>query len=225
MSFHPQTTNHTCGPMALVYALTAFGCLTNEKEAARLSNARPADGTDPPDLIRAARALGCGARGVTIRKFTFALQFLKRALQKGRSAILDVDQGNHWVTAVPTAAPGFTVFDPDILAWRVKSYNESELGRRWTCWCKWIDGNAASAERPHYFMILLRPPRSALFQGLLGLDAAGLKRLRRNLPLQWKWDRYLMEILAGKSGRGVSTERSPTEFVRRAYGRGREPIA
>lgn len=58
VSHFAQEKNHTCGPAALRIVLDYLGRRTTERQLAKLCESAPKHGTNPRDLVAAARSLG-----------------------------------------------------------------------------------------------------------------------------------------------------------------------
>jgi predicted double-glycine peptidase len=126
-----QSTSFTCGPVAIVNAISALDDTDFSEEVVKeLAGTTATHGTSPRQVRSAIKKLG-----YTSEKFEgpshLAWRLLRGYLAEGNPVLLIVDNGAHWITAVGAlgdrilladSADGETVVSRD--AWSVL--------RRWT---------------------------------------------------------------------------------------------
>lgn len=108
-----QSLPARCGPAALREALRALGVTRSEDELASIAKTTP-EGTGVRGLTRAALESLPGLTARTFReKEDVAIMRLASCLRAGGSAVLCVDDYDHWVACVAMTGPDkFVVADP-----------------------------------------------------------------------------------------------------------------
>lgn len=130
-----QSNRASCGPAALHNALAALGINRTEEELIVLCK-QTANGTSPTKLVRAIKTLTTNEDPLigepkVWRKMEDAwvgLWFI--VANRGRPAILCVDNFDHWVACVGYLGGRFMVVDSAELG-LVFYYTRQELERRW----------------------------------------------------------------------------------------------
>jgi len=107
-----QTTDHTCGPAALLTWVRFHGGDGDEMRITRESGCNEDKGTDPKQMVDWLNANGYRA--------SFAeggtLEMIRENLSRGRPTLLEwIDWGGHWVFAVGYDTMGTDDPDDDIL--------------------------------------------------------------------------------------------------------------
>lgn len=131
-----QSTEASCGPTAMVNALSALGLKRELQECEKLCRCSATTGTSTPKLIAALRSIpGLDVNRIYEKKPTSALWHLNGALSLGRPVILCVDSSSHWVAAigqlgVGTLAVRYMVADSGDME-LVLSYDFKALLERW----------------------------------------------------------------------------------------------
>lgn len=133
-----QDSQANCGPASLSNALAALGQPRTQDECAELCKTNATDGTPTKRLLAAVK--GLGLRGIVIKekRAEVALLKLDHWLQRGRPAILCVDNDSHWVAAIGVLNDRILVADSADNE-LVLSYDRTALVERWeadagTCW-------------------------------------------------------------------------------------------
>ena len=126
-----QTDYSHCGAAAMANALRALGLVFGEDAVAAVAGT-DGDGTSAVKMKRAARELGAQVRVISERNYYAARAQLICSLDAGEPAVLIVDKGEHWVTAIGLLGLQVLVFDP---AGEVRDHNSlldsEELERAW----------------------------------------------------------------------------------------------
>ena len=100
-----QDSKVNCGPTALANALKALGHSRSVEELSKLCKTSATNGTSPRNLVQAVEHLkeSCDLGNHEIireSKGTAAIGLLIHALLSGRTAVVLVDAGEHYVAAV-----------------------------------------------------------------------------------------------------------------------------
>lgn len=112
-----------CGAAAAANALRCLGTKVRQDVIARHAGTTVADGTTEHGLRQAIERMGHATAEIRERKYATALAQLQAHLRTG-PALLLVEGGGHWVTAIGTAPGGrVVVFDPQLAPW-----NKAECG-------------------------------------------------------------------------------------------------
>ena len=107
-----QTGLSTCGASALANALQALGWSKVPAEAVARAAGTTADGTGAGGLRRAARAFGARVGRISSSDDASAWGALVWHLHEGGAAVLAVDRGEHWVSAIGLLGRRVIVVDP-----------------------------------------------------------------------------------------------------------------
>jgi ABC-type bacteriocin/lantibiotic exporter with double-glycine peptidase domain len=97
---HLQSGLSNCGAAALANALMSIGWAGLTTESVGELAGTTTDGTGAAGLKRAAKKLGASVDRIATRETQFAADALLGALSDGRSAVLLVDRGEHWIAAI-----------------------------------------------------------------------------------------------------------------------------
>ncbi len=95
-----QDNQANCGPAAMSNALAAIGLLRSQDECTVLAKTSATEGTSTKKLLAAIRAVGRFPLVINEKRPSVAILYLCAMLDDGRSAVLCVDDGSHWVAAV-----------------------------------------------------------------------------------------------------------------------------
>ena len=111
-----QDSKVNCGPTALANALEALGHARSVDELCKLCKTSATNGTSPTSLVRAVEHLkeSCGLDEHEIIRESRGLPawgLLWAGLSGGRPAVLLVDTGEHYVSAVGLLGAGVMVVD------------------------------------------------------------------------------------------------------------------
>ena len=131
-----QSNRASCGPAALHNALAALGINRSEDELIALCKQTATEGTSPAKLIRAIKAISSPEAeliGEPFKRKSMAdawagLWFL--VAQRGRPAILCVDNFDHWVACVGYFGDRFMVVDSAEIG-LLFYYDRDGLEKRW----------------------------------------------------------------------------------------------
>lgn len=110
MLVHPQTTNWSCGPMALRFCFMKHGFDISEHRIAKLALAST-DGTSSRHMEFAALRLGFRWRLHQANTAREAKQAMQQLLRQGLPLVLVVDKDKHWIAALHFSRRGWLVFD------------------------------------------------------------------------------------------------------------------
>jgi predicted double-glycine peptidase len=128
-----QSTLYSCGPCAVLNALTALGRAEpelTEQVMIRLAGCTPTFGSNATGLKRALSALRFKSRALSYAQPTRALGGLRRALKAGHPVIMLVDGDDHWVACVGALGDRFLLADSGGSG-VVDSLSTEQLTRRW----------------------------------------------------------------------------------------------
>jgi ABC-type bacteriocin/lantibiotic exporter with double-glycine peptidase domain len=100
-----QSTEATCGAMAVVNALAILGVSRTEDEVAVMAGTN-SSGTSTRGMLRALRLMGREPTRIEEKKEGYAILRLLAALNCGFPTIIAVDRGSHWVAAIGTLGAG-----------------------------------------------------------------------------------------------------------------------
>lgn len=126
-----QNSQANCGPASLSNALAAVGIERSQDECERLCKTTGTMGTSPKNLVNAARAAGRAPLVINERRGEVAALFLDTWLRLGRSAIICVDSGEHWIAVIGVLGERVVLCDPadsDL----VFTVTRGDLVKRWT---------------------------------------------------------------------------------------------
>jgi ABC-type bacteriocin/lantibiotic exporter with double-glycine peptidase domain len=130
MSVKYQSRKSSCGPAALLNAVEPLGFARTEDELAILCKTTTDGGTTSSNLIAAVKSLGLNYTVVNEKRFDVARLFLFEHLTNQGTAILCVDNYEHWVTAVGISGLGHIIIDSAdenlVLFW-----SRDQLRSRW----------------------------------------------------------------------------------------------
>lgn len=107
-----QDTAANCGPASLSNALQALGVIRTQAECETLCKTSGTDGTTIRGLQGAIKSLGRTPRPINERRFDVAWCFLRGWLQVGNSAVLCVDNSEHWIAAIGVIGERMLIADP-----------------------------------------------------------------------------------------------------------------
>ena len=117
-----QSERWSCGPAAIVNAVTTLGLVIDEKEVIGFATS---DGMNEVKVMDALTSLGLEPRELTMRDADQAW----KTLTSNIPAILIVDRDSHWVAATLLVADGSVeIRDP---ASGTKVYDQEQLATRW----------------------------------------------------------------------------------------------
>lgn len=125
-----QDTAANCGPASLSNALQAIGIIRSQSECETLCRTSAQDGTTTRGLQSAIKSVGRQPEILNERRADVALSFLRDDLRKGRSAVLCVDLGEHWVAAIGIIGDRVLIADPADNE-LVMSLSGDQLKSRW----------------------------------------------------------------------------------------------
>lgn len=118
-----QKETWSCGPAAIVNAVTALGLVIEEEAVQSFASAEK--GMNEQKMIEAIKSLGLDPVEYTSLHGDLAW----RSLQKSLPAILCVDQDQHWIAVTQvTADGGVEVRDPGL---GTRAYDYEQLTSRW----------------------------------------------------------------------------------------------
>lgn len=129
-----QSTNYSCGPVAIANALRVFGKKIPERKIVKLSGATK-DGADEEQLITGIEALGYQATVISGDK---PPALLDPTLAAGQPIVMSVMNGKHWVTVVGKVGDRYVLVDSTRTKENMKEngvhlISRRELLRRWRC--------------------------------------------------------------------------------------------
>jgi hypothetical protein len=131
-----QSTEASCGPTAMVNALSALGLKREIEECEQLCKCSATTGTSTQKLMAALRSIpSLQVSRIYERKADSALYRLNGALNLGRPTIICVDNSGHWVAVVGQLGVGsittrYLVADSADMD-LVLSYDFKDLLKRW----------------------------------------------------------------------------------------------
>lgn len=145
-----QSNEDGCGPAALANALAALGWQEVPQETIAELAGQTVDGCGSRDLARAARSLGASVEVVQERRCRQAYQQVYWWLLHGRSCVLCVDDGEHWVTAIGVLGDELVVCDPAAaLRPKISTMSEADLVSTW----RWRKKNR-NPNRAYYALVV-----------------------------------------------------------------------
>jgi ABC-type bacteriocin/lantibiotic exporter with double-glycine peptidase domain len=128
-----QSGLHDCGAVATSNALQAIG-IASTPEAVRELAGTTGDGTGAAGLKTAARKLGADVALISTRDPSLAHDALRGALHAGASAVLLVDDSDHWVSAIGVNGSRILVFDSACTKRKmVTAFERGPLLEAWRC--------------------------------------------------------------------------------------------
>lgn len=126
-----QSTSADCGPVALHNALFALGIKRSPEELELLCGTSAVSGTYTIQLIAAIDSIrGCNARVISGQSALVSIYMLGEGLRGGRSAILCVEDQEHYIAAIGLLGSRIVVADSAMME-LVITYNDKQLSKRW----------------------------------------------------------------------------------------------